>query len=70
VKVAGITLLKLAIRQACLTGAPSPSFNEIANNLDAKHLGSEHGFRECGRPVTTSQARIFRPLAIPKSTDQ
>jgi hypothetical protein len=69
VKIAGIALLKLAIRQARFTGTLFASFNEIAGNIDAQYFRSKRGFRERGRPVTTSQVQNFQTFGDSEPID-
>jgi hypothetical protein len=51
VQIRGVTLLKLAVCETVLRGAPVSSVNQVLRNIHAQHVGSEPSRRQCGRYV-------------------
>jgi hypothetical protein len=70
VQIRRVTLLKLAVCETALPGAPVSSVNQVLRNIDAEHVRSEPCRRLCGRSIAASEIQNLEPFCEPQTLDQ
>src|ERR1700751_2298741 len=70
VQIRGVTLLKLAVCETVLLGAPVSSINQVLRNIPTQPARSEPGCRQCGRSIAASEIQNLEPFCEPQTVDQ
>src|SRR5579862_7494440 len=69
-EVGGIAFLKCAIWQALLFGAPVPSLDQIARNIDTQNVRTEFRRGYCRRAIAAAEIEHLESLRDVDATDE